>query len=300
MRGSEFAEFAAFAAIVERGSFIKAAAVLGTSPSTLSQTIRTLEERLGVRLLNRTTRSVSLTAAGERLLEQVGPALAALGRVGEAVNAFRDKPAGPLRLAVSSPVAARLAIEPILAEFLAEYPDIALELSIGAQDIVQGRFDAGLGSEQVISRDMIALPISSKYRTIALAAPAYLATRPRPTTPQDLKDHRCIGFRFRDKALFHWWFEKDGEEVEIAVPAVLIVNAAELLVRAALAGVGVAYMVEPYAAQHLAEGRLIPLLEDWAPRRQQYFLYYASRRQPPATLKAFIDFLRRRVAWLAR
>lgn len=296
MRGSDFAELTAFAAIVERGSFIKAAAVLGISPSTLSQTIRTLEERLGVRLLNRTTRSLSLTAAGERLLARVGPALTELSQAAEAVNEFRDKPAGSLRLAVSSPVTAHLVIEPVLAEFMAEYPDIVPDLVIGAQDIEHGRFDAGIASGQLVSRDMVTLPVGPRYRTIAVAAPAYLASRPRPMVPQDLKEHRCIGFRFRDKALFHWWFEKDGEEIEIAVPAALVVNTADVLVRAALLGVGIGYMVEPYVALHIADGRLMPLLEDWAPCRRQYYLYYTSRRQPPAPLKAFIDFLRHHAA----
>jgi DNA-binding transcriptional LysR family regulator len=292
MRGAEFAQLSAFAAIAEHGSFVRAAAALGVSTSTLSQTMRALEERLGVRLLNRTTRSVAPTEAGDRLLARIRPALAELGSAVEAVNAFRDRPAGTLRLNVAS-LAGRMVIAPIVARFLAAYPAIALDLTVddGMIDIVGGRFDAGIRAGRWIERDMIAVRISAESRLLAVASPDYLARHPSPAVPQDLQHHNCIRFRGAG-AVFRWEFEKGGERTEVSVEGSLITTDIDLMLRAGLDGVGICYMLEGYVAPHLTEGRLVRLLDDWAPRYAGYHVFYPSRRQMPAPLKVFIDFLR--------
>jgi DNA-binding transcriptional LysR family regulator len=293
MRGSEFAELAAFVAIAEHGSFVKAAASLGVSTSTLSQSMRALEERLGVRLLNRTTRSVAPTEAGERLLARIRPALGEIGEAVEEVNAYRDRPAGTLRLSVAS-LAVRMLIAPVIARFLTEYPAITVDLTVEDSiiDIVRGRFDAGIRSGQWIERDMIALRISPETRLLAVAAPAYLARHPPPAAPHELQGHACIRFRWGD-TLPRWPFEKGDEKIEVAVDGPLITTDVDLVVRAALDGLGICYMVESYVASDLAAGRLVPLLEDWAPRYAGYHIFYPSRRQMPATLTALVEFLRR-------
>jgi DNA-binding transcriptional LysR family regulator len=295
MRGSEFAELAGFVAIARHGSFVKAAAALGVSTSTLSQSMRSLEERLGVRLLNRTTRSVAPTEAGQRMLARVGPALAELGSAVEEVNAYRDRPAGTLRLSVAS-LAVRMMIAPVIVRFLTEYPAITVDLTaddgIGVIDIVRGRFDAGIRAGRWIERDMIALRISPDSRLIAVASPAYLARRLRPATPHDLEGHDCIRYRWGD-AVPRWQFEKAGEKIEVAVDGPLITTDIDLMVRAALDGLGICYALESSVAPDLAAGRLVPLLEEWAPGYAGYHIFYPSRRQMPASLTAFIDFLRR-------
>lgn len=292
MRGAEFAELTAFVAIADRGSFVKAAAVLGISTSTLSQTIRALEERLGVRLLNRTTRSLALTEAGERLLSQLRPALDGLDAALEAINAFRDKPAGMLRLNVSS-LATGMVIAPVIGKFRAEYPAITFDITVDDSliDIVGGRFDAGIRPGRRFARDMISVRISPESRLVAIASPAYLADHPRPRTPKDLHAHNCIRFRQPNGALLRWGFERGGEEVEVSVEGSLITNDVDLMVRAALDGVGIAYVLEDYVAPQIAEGRLVTILEDWAPPFPGFHIYYPSR-QMPASLKAFIEFMR--------
>jgi DNA-binding transcriptional LysR family regulator len=293
MRGSEFAELTAFVAIAERGNFSKAAATLGLSTSTLSQTIRSLEERLGVRLLNRTTRSVALTEAGERLLRQVHPALDEISNAIESINAFRDTPSGVLRLSVAS-LAVGMVIEPILLGFRAAYPDITLDIVVddSMADIVDGRFDAGIRPGTRIERDMIAVRASPDSRLIAVASPDYLAAHGRPEAPHDLRLHNCIRFRQTTGALYPWEFERGTEKVEVAVEGSLITNNLDLVVRAALDGTGVGYMLEGYMTSHIAEGRLISLMEDWSRPYAGYHLFYPSRRQMPGKLKAFAEFLR--------
>ncbi len=293
MRGTQFAELTAFVAVADRGNFSKAAAILGLSTSTLSQTIRSLEERLGVRLFNRTTRSVALTEAGARLLEQVHPALDELGKAVESVNAFRDTPTGVLRLSVAS-LAVGLVIDPILPRFRAAYPDITLDIVVddSPADIVNGRFDAGIRIGTRIERDMIAVRVSPDSRLIAMASPAYLATHSRPETPQDLSAHNCIRFRQTTGAIYPWHFEQSGEKIEVEVGGSLITNNLDLVVRAALDGVGIGYMLEGYMTSHMAEGRLVPLLKNWSQPYAGYHVFYPSRRQMPGKLKAFIDFLR--------
>jgi DNA-binding transcriptional LysR family regulator len=293
MRGPELAEMNAFVAVAELRGFAKAALQLGISRSRLSETIRGLEDRLGVRLLNRTTRSVSPTAAGERLLARLRPLLGEFASVLDSINAFRDKPAGPLRVSVLPP-AADLMLSPVLSRFLAQYPEIDLEISVDAAliDIVAGRFDAGIRVGERVERDMIAVRIG-EIRGVVVAAPDYLKQHPRPTTPQHLRTHNCIRFRYPSGALVPWIFEKEGRRLEAAVEGRLTVNDAEMAVRAALDGAGVLYMAHGYVAREIKTGRLVSLLEKWRPRSVPIFLYYPSGRRMAAPLQAFIEFLRK-------
>jgi len=294
MRGSQFAELNAFVAVAEHASFTRAAKQLRLSPATLSQTIRALEERLGVRLLNRTTRSVAPTEAGERLLARLRPLLDDLAAAVEAVNAFRDKPAGRLRLTVPPPVAS-LVLAPLLARFLAEYPDIAVDISVdGAMvDIVAGRFDAGIRIGERVARDMIGVRITDNIRVMVVASPAYLARHATPQTPGDLAGHNCIRMRFPGGDFLPWAFAVEGRIQQFEVDGSVIVNESDLAIRAALDGIGVLYEISDYVAPLIAEGRLVAVLEDWMPPPSDgFFLYYPSRRQNPAALQALIDFLR--------
>ncbi len=295
MRDIDLADLEAFAEVATRRSFARAAAHLGVSRSRLSETIRGIEERLGVRLLNRTTRSVAPTEAGERLLARLRPVLDELSAALDSINSFRDTPAGLLRLTVPPP-AARSVIEPVLAGFLAEHPAVRMEVSVDGAltDIVSERFDAGIRFGERIGRDMVALRILHNTRPLVCAAPAYLARHGRPAAPADLQGHNCIRGRFPSGAIQQWRFEKAGRTVEVAVGGSLILNDADLLLRAAIDGVGLIYAVSDYVAAPLADGRLVAVLEDWMPRPANFFLYYPTRRQVPATLQAFIDFLRRR------
>jgi DNA-binding transcriptional LysR family regulator len=292
MNRAHFAELNAFVAVAERTNFARAAAHLGIAASTISQTIRSLEERLGMRLLNRTTRSVSLTDAGEKLLARIRPAIMELGAAVEDLNEFRDTPTGTLRLNVSS-VPAQIVLAPVIKAFLAAYPAIALDITVddGHGDIVSGRFDAGIRVGRRVARDMQIVRVSEPSRLIAIAAPEYLQQHPAPKAPQDLQRHNCIGLRINDQ-LFAWEFAKGKSKIEMAVNGSLVVNAMDLAVRAVLDGIGVGYTIESYVASHIAAGRLVPLLADWSPGHHSYYLYYAGRRQLPVPLKVFIAFLR--------
>jgi DNA-binding transcriptional LysR family regulator len=283
----------AFVAVAEQRSFARAAVQLGISRSRLSETIRGLEGRLGVRLLNRTTRSVATTEAGERLLARMRPLLDDFAAVLDSINVFRDEPAGLLRLTVPPPVASFM-LAPLLARFLAHYPAIDLEISVDAAltDIVAGRFDAGMRAGERVERDMIAVRIGEEIRGVVVAAPDYLVRHPRPTTPQDLETHDCIRFRFPSGMFVPWQFEKKGKQVEVAVTGRLTVNDPELAIRAALDGAGVLYTGLGYAASEIEAGQLVPLLEDWRAFSAAIFLYYPSRRQVPVPLQAFIKFMR--------
>lgn len=293
MRGTEFAELTAFVEVAEQRSFAKAAAHLGIAPSTLSQTIRALEERLGVRLLNRTTRSVAPTEAGERLLGQLRPALDNVGRAIEGVNAFRDKPMGTLRLVMGRAIAS--AVMPLIAPFLTSYPEVTLEIvsSDSNLDLVAGRFDAGLRLGELIERDMVAVRLLDPIRMVCAAAPSYLANRTPPRSPDELQDHLCIRHRWDyDDTIRPWLFERDGEQIEIAVNGSLVVNDLNLALSAALVGAGITFVPLGMINRPVAEGRLVPLLQDWGGTRSGVFIYYPSRRQMPAPLQAFIAFAR--------
>jgi DNA-binding transcriptional LysR family regulator len=293
MRGLGLAEMNAFVAIAERSSFAKAAAHLGVSRSSLSETIRALEEKLGVRLLNRTTRSVALTEVGERLLAQLRPVLDNLDAALESVIVFRDKPAGLLRLAVPRP-AAKTVIAPILARFLAQYPAITLDVSIDSAltDIVRGRFDAGIRPGHRVEQDMVALRVGEDARPTIVASPDYLARHPAPNAPVDLQSHNCIRMRFASGAIARWTFEKRGKSLEVMVTGSLITSDGDLALRAALDGAGIARLPISSVESFIAERRLVLLLQDWMPRSVGFFLYYPNRRQMPAALQAFVDFLK--------
>jgi DNA-binding transcriptional LysR family regulator len=295
MRGTEFAELSAFAAVAEQRSFAKAAARLGIAPSTLSQTIRALEERLGVRLLNRTTRSVATTEAGERLMAELRPALDGVGRAVESVNAFRDKPIGTLRIVMGRAISTTM-FAPMIAPFLAAYPDITLDAASDDMrlDLVSNRFDAGIRIGELIERDMIAVKLIDGIRLVCVAAPGYLARRDIPRTPRDLAAHSCIRHRWKyDEAVRPWQFEKGGEKIEIDPHGRLIVNEAQNVVSAAVDGIGIAYVPAIMAAPHVIEKRLTVLLADWCTSYSGVYIYYPSRRQIPPALQAFIDFARK-------
>jgi DNA-binding transcriptional LysR family regulator len=301
MRGMKLTELAAFMAVAEHQSFTKAAEQLGLSRPTLTQNIRSLEERLGVRLLNRTTRSVSMTEVGRFLIAQLRPAFESLNGAVEQLNSFRAKPAGSLRI-VAVPMAATMVVGPVIAQFLEEYPDIDLEISTeySPQDIVSGRFDAGIRIEEHIEKDMIAVRVSGRLRPYVVGSPTYLASHPAPETLADLPKHNCIRFRYPHGGLNRWTFVKKGRPQEVAVNGTLIVNDFHLVVRAALDGVGLGFVPPYYVGEHIAEGRLVSLLARWVPQYSGFFLYYSGRRQLPATLKALIRHLRKNAAAVPR
>jgi DNA-binding transcriptional LysR family regulator len=295
MRGSQFAELSAFAAVAEHRNFTKAAAQLAITSPTLSQTIRSLEERLGVRLFNRTTRSVALTEAGEKLLADLQPVLSGFDHAVEAVNAFRSTPAGRLRLLVSHRAASAM-ILPLMPQFLREYSEIRLEIVAddADRDIVDGHFDAGVRMGERIEKDMITMRLFDAYWMVAVAAPAYLRRHQTPLAPDDLRAHDCIRQREDwDGAVHPWEFEKAGERIEVAVDGHFVINDTQLVLSAAVEGIGVAYLAEPMVRPHIADGRLVRVLEDWCMRRQGLFLYHPSRRQIPTPLRAFLDFMRK-------
>ena len=296
MRGAEFAELTALIAVADRRSFSRAAADLRVAPSTLSQTIRSLEERLGVHLLHRTTRSVSVTAAGERLLTRIRPAIEELDGATQALKDFRNIPTGTLRLSVSS-IPAQMILAPLLKDFLAAYPAIHVDVTVddSNSDIVTGRFDAGIRYGRRIEKDMLLVQASSESRVIAVAAPSYLATRPLPKKPQDLQHHACILFRLGNQQMLAWEFARNRKRIEVAVSGPLVVNDVDLMVRAACDGIGVGYIVEAYIADEIRNGQLVPLLVDWSPVSHSYYLYHASRRHLSAPLRMFIEFLTQRV-----
>jgi DNA-binding transcriptional LysR family regulator len=248
-----------------------------------------------VRLFNRTTRSVALTEAGERLLTEVRPVLEGLDNVLESVNSFRSKPMGTLRLAVTRPFGTLL-LAPLIQPFLAEYPDIRLEILVDDthKDIVTGRFDAGIRVGHRVERNMTVLRVADEFRMLVVASPIYLANRPRPVTPQDLNSHNCVCYRSPwDGSLLTWIFEKGGEQTEFALEGSLIVNDSDLMLRPVLDGVGVGYVPEPLAEPWIAQGRLTPLLEDYSRMVTGVFLYHPSRRHTPMPLQVFLRFIER-------
>jgi DNA-binding transcriptional LysR family regulator len=293
MRGSDYADLRAFAAIAERGSFARAASQLGVSPSALSQTIRGLEERLGIRLLNRTTRSVAPSEAGVRLLARLLPAMAELDAAVADVTTLRDTPSGSLRINATR-IAAVHYLAPLIAPFHRAYPDIVLEVSVEDRlvDIVAGRYDAGIRLGEMVEKDMIAVRLSGDVEMIVVAAPAYLDRAGIPKTPRDLRSHRCINFRWPTAGgLYRWEFERGAEKLEAAVDGPLIVNEPDIAVRAAVDGVGIAYLFEHQVRPLIEAGQLVRLLREWTPPFPGFYLYYPSHRQVPPALRAFIDFV---------
>jgi DNA-binding transcriptional LysR family regulator len=286
----------AFLAVAKERSFTRAAAKLGVSQSALSHTVRGLEERLGLRLLSRTTRSVAPTEAGERLLHSVGPRFDEIDAELAALGELREKPAGSIRITAGEHGADSI-LWPALAKLLPQYPDIKVEIIIdyGLTDIVAERFDAGVRLGEQVAKDMIAVRIGPDARMAVVGAPSYFARRPRPKTPQDLTDHDCINLRLPTHGgLYAWEFEKRGRELKVRVEGQWVFNNLTLRVNAALAGLGLAYLPADYVQTHLADGRLIRVLEDWCPPFSGCHLYYPSRRQPAPAFALLVEALRYR------
>jgi DNA-binding transcriptional LysR family regulator len=287
----------AFLAVARERSFTKAAAKLGVSQSALSHTIRGLESRLGLRLLTRTTRSVSPTQAGERLLETVAPRFDEIEAELDALTELRDKPAGTIRISAGEH-AVKSVLWPALVKFLPQYPDIKVEISTehALIDIVAQRYDAGVRSGEQVAKDMIAVRIGPDMRMAVVGAPSYFAKRPAPKTPQDLTEHNCINLRLPTYGgLYAWEFEKGGRELKVRVEGQLVLNSTGRMLEAALAGFGLAYVPEDAAQPHLDKGSLKRALEDWCPPYSGYHLYYPSRRQPSAAFALLVEALRYRV-----
>jgi DNA-binding transcriptional LysR family regulator len=289
-------DLAAFLAVARERSFTRAAAHLGVSPSALSHTIRGLEERLGVRLLTRTTRSVAPTDAGERLLRTVGPHLDEIHAELEALAEMRDRPAGTIRITAVDH-AAETVLWPALAKFLSNYPDIHVDLIIDntLRDIVAERFDAGIRMGEALARDMIAVRIGPDLRMAAVATPTYFAERGKPKTPRDLAHHRCINMRLATLGgVYAWEFEKGSREVNVKVEGQLTVNDIAVIRRAALEGLGIAFIPQDYIQPHLDSGELVRVLADWTPPFPGYHLYYPSRRQQSPAFALLVEALRYR------
>lgn len=295
MRGSEFTELKAFVAVVERASFARAAEHLGLSPSALSQTIRLLEARLGTRLLNRTTRSVAPTVAGEQLHARIAPLFKDMAEAVAEASAAAGKTGGTLRINTLG-MAARQLIAPRLGRFHRAHPEVALDIVVNddLSDIVAGRFDAGIRVGARLEKDMIAVRLTPDVKMVAVASPDYLARRGTPQSPADLQAHACINWRLQaDGRAYRWEFEKKGQRIEVEVQGPLVTNHSDIGVAAALQGLGIAYAFERTQVDaHLAQGQLVQVLADWAITRPGLFLYHPSRRHRPAALRAFIDCLR--------
>ena len=293
MQRAAVSDLSAFVAVATHRSFSRAAAELGLSPSALSHTVRSLEERLDLRLLNRTTRSVAPTEAGERLLERLRPALRDIDDALEDANAFRAKPAGRLRLNVPRS-AALLLLAPVMTRFIKAYPQMRLEITAEDRlvDIVAGGYDAGVRFGESVERDMVAVRIGPDLRMAVVGSAAYFRRHPKPVKPRDLHGHACIRFRLPSGGIYRWEFEKKGEVLEVEVDGPLTLSDQQVMLQAALDGAGLAIVLEPHARAHLKARQLVRVLADWCPPFPGYFLYYPSRRQVPAGLRAFIDMMR--------
>jgi DNA-binding transcriptional LysR family regulator len=294
VRGSEFAELKAFAAVVERASFARAADHLGLSPSALSQTIRQLEARLGVRLLNRTTRSVAPTASGSRLHERIAPMIEEMDAAVTEAVADTGRIAGTLRINTLG-MAAKKIIAPRLARFHRAHPDVVLDIVIddALSDIVAGRFDAGIRVGEHLEKDMIAVRLTPDVQMLAVASPDYLARRGEPKTPADLHRHACINWRFPGSGrIYRWQFEKKGKKVEIPVDGPLIASHQDIVVEGALQGLGILYAYDDDRVDEaMARGQLKRVLADWSMSTPGLYIYYSNRRHPQPALRAFIDCL---------
>jgi DNA-binding transcriptional LysR family regulator len=293
MQHGSLDDLRALIAVGQERSFTKAAAKLGVSQSALSQTVRELEERLGVRLLTRTTRSVSPTEAGERLLHTVGPRFEEIEAELAAIRELREKPAGTIRITATENAADAILL-PKLAKLLPEYPDIKVEIIIdyGLADIVAQRCDAGVRWGEQVAKGMIAVRIGPDMRMAVVGAPSYFKTRPEPKKPHDLTNHNCITLRLPHGGLYAWEFEKGGRELRVRVDGQLTYNTTAQELNGALSGLGLAYVPEGMAQPHLAKGRLKRVLEDWCPPWSGYHLYYPSRRQSSPAFALLVNALR--------
>ena len=296
MRGKNTHDLLAFLAVARERSFTRAAAQLGVSQSALSHTIRGLEERLGLRLLTRTTRSVAPTEAGERLIRTVGPKFEQIDFELSALSELREKPAGTIRITAAEH-AAQAVLWPALATLLPRYPDIKVEVMIdyGLTDIVAERYDAGVRLGEQVAKDMIAVRIGPDFCMAVVGTPSYFETRPKPKKPQDLTAHDCINIRLPTYGgIYAWEFEKRGRELRVRVDGQLVFNNIALRLNAVLAGLGLAYLPEDQVAPYLADGRLIRVLDDWCAPFPGYHLYYPSRRQVAPAFALLVDALRYR------
>jgi DNA-binding transcriptional LysR family regulator len=294
MRRADLADLTAFVAVADNLSFRAAASQIGVTPSALSHTMRQLEERLAVRLLNRTTRSVSLTDAGLRLLDRLRPAVEQISRALDDLKGEQGHPFGRLRLYVTH-LAGAAVIAPVWARFLSTFPDVQLEVHADAApgDIVAKGFDAGIGPKDWAAADMIAVRVIGPMRVAVVGAPAYFAGRRLPRSPGELVCHSCVQYRrAADGAMFEWPFERGGKSERISGDGRIIVNDTDLAVRAAVDGLGIAYTIETLADPFVRSGQLVRVLEDWSPSFDGLFLYYPGHRQVPVALRALIDMLR--------
>ena len=297
MARENFNDLLAFVAVAREGSFTRAAAQLGVSQSAISHTVRALEARLGLRLLTRTTRSVSPTEAGERLLRTVAPHFDEIEAEMAALGDLRNKPSGNLRISTAEH-AANTILWPKLAQFLPHYPDIKVEVTVnyGLIDIVAERYDAGVRLGDQVAKDMIGVRIAPDLRMAVVGTPSYFATRPPPNTPHDLAAHDCINLRLPTHGgIYSWEFEKEGHALNVRVQGQLVFNSSLPILRAALAGFGMACVPEDMAQEHIAEGRLRRVLEEWCPAFPGYHLYYPSRLQSSSAFALLVDALRYRV-----
>ncbi|MED5544345.1 MAG: LysR family transcriptional regulator [Pseudomonadota bacterium] len=291
---TDIADFSYFLAIARHGSFRKAALEIGVSPSALSHSLRGLEERLGVRLLNRTNRSVTLTSAGEELREAISDPFARIDQARDALNRFRDTPTGRIRLNVAADAAALL-LSPVIPVFMERYPDVEVDIVASNRmvDVVASGFDAGIRYGGTVPEDMIAQRLSPDIRWIVAAAPAYLERFGTPQNPEELKEHRCLGVRLGDDRIYRWEFMgRDGEEFDIAVPGQITVDESRSMVSIAIGGGGLMYGPEPVVAPFIANGQLQTVLDDWATNGPGFQIYYPSRRQVPTGLRLLIELVR--------
>ena len=294
MDREDWGSLAAFAVVAEERSFTRAAARLGVSASALSHTMRRLEERLRIKLLARSTRSVSTTEAGERLLARLRPAIEEISGAIEDLGRFLDRPSGNLRITASRS-GARMVIAPVLPRFIQAYPEVVLEVLIepGLTNIVERRFDAGIRLGESLEKDVVAVPVTGPLRMAVVATPNYFATHGTPATPHDLRKHRCINFRLLSAGtIYKWEFDKGPHKMEVGVEGPLVFDDEEMVIGAALAGVGLAYVIEDQVTSLLQAGALVRALEDWCAPFPGFFLYYPGRRQVSPALGAFIDAIR--------
>ncbi|SMB40440.1 putative transcriptional regulator [Serratia proteamaculans] len=294
MLKENFNDLISFLMVARERSFTRAAAKLGVSQSALSHAIRGLEERLELRLLTRTTRSVAPTEAGQRLLNSIGPRFAEIENELDALSEMRERPAGNIRITAGEH-AVDSVLWPVLKSFLADYPDINVEITVDntLTDIVAGRFDAGIRLGEQVAKDMIAVRIAPDMRMIPIASPAYFEQNGTPDTPQELQNHRCINMRLPTMGgLYAWEFEKDGREIKARVEGQLTFNSLRQRIDAALLGFGIAFVPEDAVTQELTDGRLVQVLDEWCPRFPGYYLYYPSRRQHTTAFALFVEALR--------
>jgi DNA-binding transcriptional LysR family regulator len=295
---TDFGQLRAFVAVAEALNFTRAAEKLGVSSSALSQLVRSLEERVGVRLLHRNTRSVSLTEAGDRLFQRVKPAVEELGAAIGQTSHLREQPVGLVRIHCFR-TAADLYVRPILRSFHEAYPDVVLDITVDDEvvDVVEGRFDAAIRIGEVIEKDMVAIRLGPDLRQVAVASPDYLARRGSPQHPRDLLSHQCIGWRWPGhERPYKWEFLENGQWFEVAVEGPIIANSKEFCLQAALDGVGIAFPTDQLSAPHIAAGRLVPLLERWSAPFPGFYLCFPAQRQMAPPLRAFIDAVRSKAA----